>query len=1148
MNKLYTYIFLLSCIVLMPGCLNFEEFEEPIQKTVRTFNAEMETPPATKTVLGEKDAEGIRPVLWMLEDKIGVAPSSGSQSTFDVFVNKTTELADTAIFEGATVSASNYYAIYPYDENTKIQADSITFTLSQTQTYKAGSFDQGAFPMVARASDSDENGFQFQNLCGVLEINLTGVEKIKSLTFKAKRPVSGQFGVGMKYETYPEMTASASASNSVTLNCGEGVPLNETTPTPFYLVLPPAEYETFELIITTTDGKMMRKQSQKPLNIKRSYVIEAGTLPYVEAEAIDLSLHGTANCYIVPSAGAYKFNASVIGNGEYGFVPDAEFHTSDPNINPSLVEVLWETKGANVTAEKGEVVANVSLTEDGYVDFYATGVEGNALVAVMDADSTILWSWHIWATDQPKEQHYINSLGEFFVLDRNLGAIRCDQGYGDEYKDSHGLIYQWGRKDPFAANNYTYLSWLSVSIYSVQDLIQQPRTLSVAEGSLSSTANWTSDKIIDFWSDECKTIYDPCPPGYRVASSDVWCDFMQLSNIEGVLDYGVLVKYNQNESSWYPFTPYHERFRGWYRDKNESIQLWTSSQELTNENGRVTSESGLTYDKTNPDNGFQITRFDDMHALSVRCMMDDGHIDAALPSVVIAGMDNITTDSVIILVDVQRNGGSEVTECGIIYGTTPGVSADNGTKLVATSEENKVELTGLTAGTKYYAIAYGTNDFGTSYSKEVSFYTEFEGSVNLSQKGTSNCYVVSDAGSYIFDASVKGNSVESVGSPVMAEVLWETKGTTPADTEEIIRNVQFSDGYVTFASTGIEGNALIAVKDANGIILWSWHIWVTDMPSNLSYINENGQYTLLDRNLGATRANPGTADQWKESIGTLYQWGRKDPLVADIYARNTSIRTIETSVQYPTDHASLTSWHYASHWEKNHDNYLWRRDVKTIYDPCPPGYTVADIDVYYGIVAETASNGFNVKFDETTSSWFPVTPIIWCGGSYIEASDESIVWASCKTNNNSFYRLHLPCGDHEIWSCYDNAAMASPVRCMKEEEVKIQLKTDPVTDVTKTSADVSGSMYYILGANISEMGFVWTDSQESLDINSNKVNVEVSEGTFSTTLTNLSPGTTYRVRTFAVDGERVVYSPVVTFTTQIAVGGEDVPETDDYEW
>ena len=77
---------------------------------------------------------------------------------------------------------------------------------------------------------------------------------------------------------------------------------------------------------------------------------------------------------------------------------------------------------------------------------------------------------------------------------------------------------------------------------------------------------------------------------------------------------------------------------------------------------------------------------------------------------------------------------------------------------------------------------------------------------------------------------------------------------------------------------------------------------------------------------------------------------------------------------------------------------------------------------------------------------------------------------------------------------------------------------------------------------------MWTDSSVSLDINSNKVEAELGENTFKASITDLTPGATYNVRAFAVEGERVVYSPVVTFATQVAAGGEDVPETDDYEW
>ena len=394
------------------------------------------------------------------------------------------------------------------------------------------------------------------------------------------------------------------------------------------------------------------------------------------------------------------------------------------------------------------------------------------------------------------------------------------------------------------------------------------------------------------------------------------------------------------------------------------------------------------------------------------------------------------------------------------------------------------------------------------------------------------------------------DSGESVGSPVMAEVLWETKGTTPADTEEIIRYVQFSDGYVTFASTGIEGNALIAVKDADGTILWSWHIWITEEPIEQNYVNDIESFVVLDRNIGAIRAERGIGDQWKESVGALYQWGRKDPFVYGLYNHNTSIRTIDESIKHPMDHASLTSWNYQSHWEQNHDNDLWTPTEKTIYDPCPVGYRVADREVYNGINIDDSEldGGYYIPVNGSVKSWFPVTPIIWCGGSYIEASDESIVWASCKTNNNSFYRLHLPCGDHEIWSCYDNAAMASPVRCMRTESFNVELSTSSATEISETSAKISGFMKYLTNeANVTEMGFVWSDINATPDINCTKVSVEVQEGDFSAVLTGLKSGTSYSVCTYVVDGGEVLYGNVVNFMTLMLGDIEKIPE-DNYEW
>ena len=72
----------------------------------------------------------------------------------------------------------------------------------------------------------------------------------------------------------------------------------------------------------------------------------------------------------------------------------------------------------------------------------------------------------------------------------------------------------------------------------------------------------------------------------------------------------------------------------------------------------------------------------------------------------------------------------------------------------------------------------------------------------------------------MFDATVKGNSNESVGIPVEVEVLWETKNTTAAvSVGDIVSDVSLEDGKIFFTTTGIPGNALIAVKDASGNLI-----------------------------------------------------------------------------------------------------------------------------------------------------------------------------------------------------------------------------------------------------------------------------------------------------------------------------------------
>lgn len=218
----------------------------------------------------------------------------------------------------------------------------------------------------------------------------------------------------------------------------------------------------------------------------------------------DLSAAGTANCYLIQSAGDYKFR-SVIGN------------TDGTVGNVKSVEVLWESFGTDQMPNVGDLIASVSY-KDGYIRFSTpeTFKDGNAVIAAKNSKGTILWSWHIWCAEEGwKEQVYYNNAGT--MMDRNLGATSATPGD----VGALGLLYQWGRKDPFLGSSSisSNIDALSTGNWSVNsggttalcesNLMTFYKNMSLPDGS------WQSEK----------TAYDPCPAGWRVpdgGENGVW--------------------------------------------------------------------------------------------------------------------------------------------------------------------------------------------------------------------------------------------------------------------------------------------------------------------------------------------------------------------------------------------------------------------------------------------------------------------------------------------------------------------------------------------------------------------------------------------------------------------------------------------------
>lgn len=271
---------------------------------------------------------------------------------------------------------------------------------------------------------------------------------------------------------------------------------------------------------------------------------------------------GTANCYIVSDDGSKILQDLIVtvkGNGEEGLIADGHYlQDQNPILEPDDVKIIWETAEGLVTLRK-DAQGKTIIDENGIVKFqidltkrnadikrgnYPDLQGGNALIGAFK-NGEIIWTWHLWVCpdldkngngyvdedelDACTQTWHTGSGYGYDFLDRYLGALTNKPGLS-----SLGLLYQWGRKDPFigAASisetqrnnrmqtfNLSGYEWKnSASNMSIDEAIKSPTTL--IRGTITGVDYkflWGTDKGFTTVRDAGnKTIYDPCPPGYRV--------------------------------------------------------------------------------------------------------------------------------------------------------------------------------------------------------------------------------------------------------------------------------------------------------------------------------------------------------------------------------------------------------------------------------------------------------------------------------------------------------------------------------------------------------------------------------------------------------------------------------------------------------
>ena len=511
-------------MIIAASCAKEDRALSVNDSTKKTFFAQTEN---TRTALGESNS-----VEWLAGDQINLFANGTSYQL------EADNAGTDASFTGDVPSASEYYALYPYSASATISAGVIKTILPVEQTPAAGSFADNTGIMIAYTTSDI---LSFKHVCSYIKVVVES-EGVTSVTVRSN---SGSALAGTLEISWNGGAPSVSVSHPV-----DHVNLISSSG-----ALAPGTYYLTVLPFSSADGLTVRfnKTSLQTAAVKATEAAVASRAQILNLKnpessittwknRVDLSANGTANSYVVSSSGVYRFK-------------DATGNAADTKSGSAIADWLW--------ADANGLIYDITRENDGYISFTAGSTKGNTIIAGRrTSDNRIMWSWHIWLTDDPSATICYGKTADYRYLDRNLGATTATP----DQLTSYGLYYEWGRKDPFPASSTVYLSGyvesggpvgattyvrneryddvfktVSNSTYTTRGnelaiLRRQPMTyVAYAAGSYSwfvlpgETATtpssvWASEGA-ELWGQSSdattvvKSIYDPCPPGWKVPTN-----------------------------------------------------------------------------------------------------------------------------------------------------------------------------------------------------------------------------------------------------------------------------------------------------------------------------------------------------------------------------------------------------------------------------------------------------------------------------------------------------------------------------------------------------------------------------------------------------------------------------------------------------
>lgn len=258
-----------------PNLTKPEPKPEQSQKTAVEYEATIDNCD-TKTAL-----QG-RSVIWSAGDEVAIFPGKDNAKIYRVKNGcegqKTTTLVAVNEDEATGNTLKSNVAFYPAGYVTKVKAEgqgfSIQAEIPDRQTYTAGTFANGAMPMVAVTSNTDDRKLSFKNLFGVMKIlvDIPGIT-VKSVEIKGNNgeKIAGQTSISYIYGGYP--VAYGGTKDTMTLDCGNGLTQTGSQKLEMYVTLYPCTFNNGVTVKLTTTGKDIVRKISESVTIPRSSVL-----------------------------------------------------------------------------------------------------------------------------------------------------------------------------------------------------------------------------------------------------------------------------------------------------------------------------------------------------------------------------------------------------------------------------------------------------------------------------------------------------------------------------------------------------------------------------------------------------------------------------------------------------------------------------------------------------------------------------------------------------------------------------------------------------------------------------------------------------------------------------------------------------------